>query len=167
MVDFFPTLGRADIQHLLSTGSITTTDEMESCSRSPFPLWSPVPTATSHISQPGTDPWCMWVPEPAGGATSCLTPLQLHPCEEAATEGRKQKYLPTPLLPAAAELPSKACTRLSVAALRAFLWSLRAKPTCDWAADNHGLYPGEVHSFSGPQSPSQGPPNPVRHLLSR
>ncbi|KAJ7418315.1 Protein THEMIS [Pitangus sulphuratus] len=53
-----------------------------------------------------------------------------------------------------------------VIALKASHWSLRAKPTCCLAAD-YGVYPGEVHSFSGPQSPSQGPRNPVRRLFPR
>lgn len=96
---FYPTLGRAGIHYLLFTGSITITNEMKFYSRSPFPLWSPVLTAASHIPQPGRGPRCVWVPEAGDGDTSCLSPLQLHLWEEAATEGRKQKYLPMPLLP--------------------------------------------------------------------
>lgn len=43
---------------------------------------------------------------------------------------------------------------------------LGARHTCCLVVD-HGMYPWEVHSFFGPQSPSQGPPNPVRHLFPR
>lgn len=49
-----------------------------------------------------------------------LTPLQQHAWEEAATEGRKQKYLPMPLLSPAAELLSTACTRLRVLSPESF-----------------------------------------------
>lgn len=59
------------------------TDEMELCGRSPFPLWSSVLTATSHVSQPGTDPWWVCVPEPANGVTSASP-------HSSCTHGRKQ-----------------------------------------------------------------------------
>lgn len=127
-----------------------------------------------HLSQPGAEPRWVWMLQPGGRATGSasprLTPLQMQLWEEAATEERKQKYLPVPLLPSVTEPHSSPGHSMhwaaSVAASKTFYWSLRAKPTCCLAAD-HGMYPGEVHSFSGPQSPSQGPPNPVRHLFPR
>lgn len=171
---FFPTLGRADIQYLLFTGSTTITDEMEFCGRFPCSLRrpsftappAPVPSWHSPSLGIATPAWH----RATSSVSPHLTPLQLQPWEEAATEGRKQKYLPVLLLPSATE--PHGCPRhsmnqaVNVATLKDLHWSLRTKPTCCLAVD-HGIYPGEVHSFSGPQSPSQGPPNPVRHLLSR
>lgn len=171
---FFPALGRADIQCLLFTGSITITDEMEFVADPPAPSEAQYPQHPLHISQPGTGLRWAGVPQPGGRATCSasphLTPLQLQLRKEAATEGRKLKYLPVLLLPSTAEPHSSPWCSMhqaaSVAASKAFHWFLCAKPTCCFAAE-HGIYPGEVHSFSGSQSPSQGPPNPVRHLLPR
>lgn len=96
---------------------------MELCGRSPFPLWSSVLTATSHVSQPGTDPWWMWVPEPANGVTSASP-------HSSCTHGRKQPEREgsrstspchsSPLL----RRSSTACTRLRVLLPRELLTGL-------------------------------------------
>lgn len=158
---FFPTLGRADIQYLLFTGSITTTNEMEFCGRSPCPLQSPVPAA--HLA-----PLPAWCRPSVGTGTPAwwwghLLGIPLPHSTPAAAlggsgEGGEEAEVPPCAAPPSATEPhgSPGCSMhqaASVAASKALHWSLRAQPTCCLAAD-HGSYPGEVHSFSGPKSPS-------------
>lgn len=135
---------------------------MEFCSRFPFPLWS-------HNNLPRLPARH----RPSVGARASWRGHHLPHATPAAPMGgsshrRKEAEVPpcaTP--PLCCGAPEHSLHQAdSAAAPRAFRRSLRAKPTC-YSAANHGVYPGGIHSFSGPQSPSQGPPNPVRHLLSR
>lgn len=139
---------------------------MEFCSRSPFCFGAQYP------QQPPTSPSLAQTLGGCGCQNQQTGPPAASP-HSSCTHGRKQPQRegsrstsPCHSSPCCGAPEQSMHQAESVAALRAFLCSSRAKPTCYSAAD-HGLYPGEVHSFSGPQSPSQGPPNPVRHLLSR
>lgn len=165
MWGFFPTLGRADVQCLLFTGSITITDEiLYQISLSPS-------KPSTHSNLPHLPAWHRPLVD-VGARTSWWDHQLPHSAPAASMGGSshrgKEAEVPphaTPPLCCGASEHSMHQAE-SVAALTASHWCLRAKPTCYSAAD-HGLHPAEVHSFSGPQSPSQGPPNPVRHLLSR
>lgn len=132
----------------------------------------PSPSGAQYSQQHPTSPSlaqtlgeCGYRSQPTGSPMPHPTPAA--PMGGSSQRGKEAEVPPHATPPLCCGAPEHSMHPVeSAAASRASHWSLRTKPTCYSAAD-HGLFPGEVHSFSGHQSPSQGPPNPVRHLLSR